>query len=238
LPQVFPTVAGYEFFAAYSAAQSVGGDYYDFIPLPDGRVAVVLGDVAGKGVPASLLMAKLGAEAKFCMLTQPGLTPAVMLLNDTLIRGGIGDRFVTLAAGVLHPAEHACELANAGHLNPLHYRAADGTFAEAVTNDQSGLPLGIAPGYPYGAVRVLLAPGDFLLFFTDGVTDAQNPAGDMFGLDNIKKAVGNGPFRPKSVGELVLGAVRRHANGRPQNDDIALVCFGRVDDGPAAPPQP
>jgi serine phosphatase RsbU (regulator of sigma subunit) len=234
LPQVFPKVTGYEFFAAYSAAQSVGGDYYDFIPLPDGRVAVVLGDVAGKGVPASLLMAKLGAEAKFCMLTQPGLTPAVMLLNDTLIRGGIGDRFVTLAAGVLDPAEHACELANAGHLNPLHYRAESASFVEAVTNDQSGLPLGITPGYPYGAVRVPLAPGDFLLFFTDGVTDAQNPAGEMFGLEGLKRAVTGGPFRPKTVGELVLGAVRKHANGRPQNDDIALVCFGRVDDVPTS----
>jgi serine phosphatase RsbU (regulator of sigma subunit) len=157
-----------------------------------------------------------------------------MLLNDTLIRGGIGDRFVTLAAGVLCPADNACELANAGHLNPLVYRADASSFEEAVTNDQSGLPLGITPGYPYGAVKVALAPGDFLLFFTDGVTDAQNPNGEMFGLDGIKKAVAGGPLRPKTVGELVLGAVRKHANGRAQNDDIALVCFGRVDDVPTA----
>src|SRR5262245_61259178 len=166
LPQVFPEVKGYEFFAAYSAAQSVGGDYYDFIPMPDGRVGVVLGDVAGKGVPASLLMAKLSAEARFCLLTQADPAKAVMLLNEQLIRGGLGDRFVTLAAAVLNPAENLCILVNAGHLNPLVYRS--GNLAEAITNAQSGLPLGIVPGFPYEVVRVPFEPGDSLLLFTDG----------------------------------------------------------------------
>ncbi len=228
LPQIFPEVKGYEFFATYSAAQSVGGDYYDFIPLPEGRIAVVLGDVAGKGVPASLLMAKLSAEARFCMLTQSDPAKAVMLLNEQLIRGGIGDRFVTLAAAILHPAENACVLVNAGHLNPLIYRR--GTLAEAITNDQSGLPLGIVPGYPYEIVRFLLSPGDSLLLFTDGVTDAQAPSGEMFGMEGVRKGAAGESIRPKALGEQVMTAVRKHAAGRAQNDDIALVCFGRVDD--------
>lgn len=229
LPQVFPQVPGYEFYGAYSAAQSVGGDYYDFIPLPDGRVAVVLGDVAGKGVPASLLMAKLSAEARFCMLTQPDPAKAVSLLNEQLIRGGIGDRFVTLAAAVLNPADHTCALVNAGHLNPLVYRSVDKTLTEACTNEQSGLPLGIVPGYPYEIVRVPFGPGDHLLLFTDGVTDSQAPAGEMFGLSGIQKAMGGGPGRPRTCGEQLMAAVRKHAAGKAQNDDIAIVCFGRVE---------
>jgi serine phosphatase RsbU (regulator of sigma subunit) len=222
--------AGYEFFAAYSAAQSVGGDYYDFIPLPDGRVAVVLGDVAGKGVPASLLMAKLSAESRFCMLTQTDPAKAVMLLNDTLIRGGIGDRFVTLAAVILNPAENSCSLVNAGHINPFIFRSGEKSIAEACTNAQSGLPLGIVPGFPYETVNLTFGPGDYLLIFTDGVTDSAAPEGELFGFDGIKKILAAGPGQPKAVVEQVLAAVRKHAAGRAQSDDIAIVCFGRVND--------
>ena len=240
LPQTQPELPGYEFFASYSAALSVGGDYYDFIPLPDGRIAVVLGDVAGKGVPASLLMAKLSAEARFCLLTQPDPVLAVNLLNDQLIRGGIGDRFVTLAAAVLNPRDHTVTLVNAGHLNPILFRPGAGTFEEAVTSRDSGLPLGIIAGFEYPSVRLTLEPGDNLLMFTDGVTDAMAPNGDMFQLDGIRSAVLDDsalgpPTRPRAIGERVLQHVRRHAAGRSQNDDIALVFFGRL--GPDAGPE-
>src|SRR5262249_58313533 len=103
LPQTLPDVAGYEFYSHYSPAQTVGGDYYDFISLPGGRVAVVLGDVAGKGVPAALLVAKLSSAVRFCLLTVPNLAQAVSLLNEQMINGGLGDRFVTPAALVLCP---------------------------------------------------------------------------------------------------------------------------------------
>jgi serine phosphatase RsbU (regulator of sigma subunit) len=237
LPKTFPDVAGYEFFAFYSPAQSVGGDYYDFITLPHGRLAVVLGDVAGKGVPAALLMAKLSAEVRFCMLTEPDPAKAVMLLNEQLIRGGIGDRFVTLAAVIIDTAAHQITLVNAGHINPLRLRHADGSLGEVITNRQSGLPLGLVSGFPYEAIAFPVELGDTLLVYSDGVTDSESPDGRLFKDDDgIGRAV-NGDvvtadFRPSGIGDRLVKAVQRHADGRAQSDDIAVVCFGRVDGGP------
>src|SRR5262249_27844647 len=106
LPLRPPDVAGYEFFAHYAAAQEVGGDYYDFIPLPPQRLAVIVGDVAGKGVPAALLMAKLSSDARFCMLTEPRAAAAISRLNASFHQAGLTERFVTLAVAVLDPATH------------------------------------------------------------------------------------------------------------------------------------
>ncbi|QEL19399.1 SpoIIE family protein phosphatase [Limnoglobus roseus] len=235
LPRTLPVIAGYEFFSDYSAAQTVGGDYYTFIPLPDGRIAILLGDVAGKGVPAALLMAKLSAEARYCMMTQPDVPTAIQHLSDQLIRGGIGDRFVTMAALVLNPVTHRVTIVNAGHLNPMRFRATDRTLVEVITHEQSGLALGIVESYPYEAVEIGLLPGDTLLLFTDGVTDATSPApaDAMFGYEGLtatimKPTAGSPIDRPKALGERLVRAVRQHANGRPQTDDIAIVCFGRL----------
>src|SRR3984957_6136617 len=106
LPLLLPEVPGYEFFAHYEPASEVGGDYYDFIPLPQHRVAVVLGDVVGKGVAAALLMAKLSADARFCMLTEPDLAASVSRLNSIVYQAAIPSRFVTLVAAVLDAAKH------------------------------------------------------------------------------------------------------------------------------------
>jgi phosphoserine phosphatase RsbU/P len=233
LPREMPKIPGYEYYAAYSAAQTVGGDYYTFIELPDGRIAALLGDVAGKGVPAALLMAKLSAEARFCMLTQPDVPKAIQSLSDSLIRGGIGDRFVTMAAMILNPKTHRVTIVNAGHLNPMRYRVADRSLVEVISNEQSGLALGIVEGYPYELIEFDLEPGDTLLTFTDGVTDAMSPQDVMFNYDGITATIARGTprgpiSRPKALGDQLFNAVRRHANGRPQNDDIAIVAFGRL----------
>src|ERR1700680_3188225 len=110
LPLRLPEVPGYEFFAHYESAYEVGGDYYDFILLPRQRVAVLLGDVAGKGVVAAMLMAKLSADARFCMLTEPDSAAAITKLNSLINQSGIADRFVTLVAVVLDPGSHTVTL--------------------------------------------------------------------------------------------------------------------------------
>lgn len=243
LPQTLPDVDGYEFYSHYSPAQTVGGDYYDFVSLPGGRVAVVLGDVAGKGVPAALLVAKLSSEVRFCLLTVPDLAEAVCLLNEQMIQGGLGDRFVTLAIAVLDPKSHTVTIANAGHMSPKLYRAATGELLDAISLDATGLPIGTLPGYPFEQVTVQLAPGDTLTMFTDGVTDAMNPAGQVFGPEETDRhllpddgALGSGNG-PKAAGARLVAAVRAHANGRAQNDDIAVVAFGRLDgNGPPSGP--
>lgn len=237
LPQTLPEVPGYEFYSHYSPAQTVGGDYYDFVPLPGGRMAVVLGDVAGKGVPAALLVAKLCSEVRFCLVSEPNPAKAVSLLNNQMMRGGMQDRFVTLAAMILDPMSNRVVIVNAGHMSPRLYSAAMGTLRDAISSETTGLPLGIMPGFEYEAAAVALDPGDFLTVFTDGVTDAMNAAGAMFGTEMVDRllvpeelTVGEGQT-PKAAGERLVAAVRRHAAGHPQNDDIAVVCFGRLEEG-------
>ncbi|MDY3551814.1 SpoIIE family protein phosphatase [Gemmata sp. JC717] len=235
LPQTLPDIDGWEFYAHYSPALTIGGDYYDFIPLRDGRVAIVLGDVAGKGVPAALLVAKLSSEVRFSLLTVPDLAEAVSLLNDQLSNGGLGDRFVTLAVMVLDPRDNSFTLVNAGHMSPKLYRAATDELVDAISLDATGLPIGALPGYPYEQVRVTVEPGDSIAVFTDGVTDAMNPGGSMFGPAAVDRcllpddALGASGQQPKRLGERLVSTVRRHANGRAQNDDIAVVTFGRLE---------
>jgi serine phosphatase RsbU (regulator of sigma subunit) len=181
-------------------------------------------------------MAKLSAEVRFSMLTEPDPARAVSLLNDQLIRSGIGDRFITLAVVVIDPAANEIAVVNAGHINPVRVRGGD-EFAEVITNDESGPPLGIVAGMTYAAKVCRLDLGDTLVVFTDGVTDAESPAGSRFQLDGIRTAlrtevVVGADYRPSRVGDRVIQAVQRHADGRAQSDDIALVCFGRTESAP------
>jgi serine phosphatase RsbU (regulator of sigma subunit)/pSer/pThr/pTyr-binding forkhead associated (FHA) protein len=238
LPQTLPDVNGYEFYSHYSPAQTVGGDYYDFVSLPGGRVAVVLGDVAGKGVPAALLVAKLSSEVRFCLLTVPNLAEAVCLLNEQMIAGGLGDRFVTLAVLILDPAKHEVTVVNAGHMSPKWYKAATGELVDAISLEATGLPIGALPGYPFESVTVNLEVGDSMSLFTDGVTDAMNHTGELFGQDAVDRnlapddpVIAADAQRAKRTGERLVAAVRTHANGRPQNDDIAVVTFSRLEPG-------
>jgi phosphoserine phosphatase RsbU/P len=223
---------GYQFFAHYEPALEVGGDYYGFIPLADGRLGVALGDVAGKGVPAALLMAKLSSDARFSVLTQPDLAGAITKLNDLLYEfTSQMDRFVTLTAAVIDPRRHTVQLVNAGHFAPLLFRHAAATLTDAVPKAAAGVPLGIMQGYAFESCEVVLEPGDSLILFSDGLPDMLNPANEAFGFAGIQSAVleASGPATPHILGERLLQAVTHHASGREAPDDLTLVCFGRVD---------
>lgn len=228
LPRHPPAIDGYEFYAFYESAQEVGGDYFDFVPMPGGRWAVMLGDVAGKGVPAALLMAKISSDARFCVLTEPSPDRAVTRLNAQMHEAGLTERFVTFVACVLDPAENAVTLVNAGHPSPLIYRAATGKLEEASSAELTGLPIGILEGVEYVSCRLALAPGDAVLIFSDGVTEAMDRDNGQFQVEGIHAAATGGPSSPNSLGERVVEAVRKHATGRSQHDDITLVCFGRT----------
>jgi phosphoserine phosphatase RsbU/P len=228
LPQRMPEVPGYEFFGYYESAYEIGGDYYDFIPLPRQRVAVLLGDVAGKGVVAALLMAKLSADARFCMLTEPDIAVAVGKLNSLLSQSGIADRFVTLVAGVLDHESHTVTLVNAGHPSPLLYHRATRFVGEAIDNELAGLPLGIQSDFEYAACQISLEPGDSILAFTDGVTEAMDVNDVQLQTKGVLAAVQGSAYSPRALGERVVQVVKQFAAGRGQNDDIALVGFGRI----------
>jgi serine phosphatase RsbU (regulator of sigma subunit) len=228
LPLRMPEMAGYEFFAHYEPAHEVGGDYYDFIPLARNRVAVLVGDVAGKGVAAALLMAKLSADARFCMLTEADPAAAFDKLNSFMNPSEITARFVTLLAAILDPVNHTVTVVNAGHPAALVYRRATRSVEEAISNEVSGFPLGVVDGFNYSAREVSLEPGDSILAFTDGVTEAMNSQDIQLQIEGVCAAVQGGTYSPSELVERIVKAVKQFANGREQNDDIAVVGFGRA----------
>ena len=229
LPKSMPKLDGYLFAAHYESAQEIGGDYYDFIPLTaNRRIGVMIGDVAGKGVPAALLMAKVSAEVKYVTLTEATLAKAITRLNELLQEAGLIDRFVTLGACLVDPATHEVTFVNAGHVPPLVYRKATDTFESPVTTEMTGFPLAVVDGYPYEMTTFSLAPGDSVLLITDGVTESKNQEAIEFQMSGVQKALRAGPMEPDKMLERVMIAVKKHATGRKPHDDITIVCFGRT----------
>jgi len=230
LPQKLPEVAGYEFFALYEPAQEVGGDYYGFVQLSPQhpRLAVTLGDVAGKGMSAALLMAKLSSDTRFCLSGDADPARAIGALNDLLYpHTSHMDRFVTLAAVLLDPIAHNITVVNAGHPSPLLIRRS-ATAPEDVTNrERTGLPLGIYEGSTFEASQVQLEPGDSVLLFSDGITDAMDKQNNQIHLKAVYTALQEGVRSPRALVERIVKIVKQHAAGRSQHDDITLVCFGR-----------
>src|SRR5262245_37280071 len=242
LPQSFPLLPGYEFFAHYTAARTVGGDYYDFIPLADGKLAVLLGDVSGKGVPAALLMARLSGEARVAMLTQADVAAAITHLNEQLMQANLEDRYVTLSAAVIDPKHHRVELVSAGHLSPWAYRHGPKRLVKVFEKDTGDFPVGWVPGHKYTAYPVQLEPGDSLVVYTDGIEDAQPASGERFTEVGVERTVAGATaalefVSARELGARIVHAVQQHVGSHPQFDDIALVCFGRVNAPADEPPQ-
>ena len=230
LPDGSPNFEGYQFFAYYQTAHEVGGDYYDFIELPNGRLAVVVADVAGKGVSAALLMARLSGELKYYLSCEPPRA-AVARMNDILCNGGSG-RFVTLQLAVLDRAAPRLTLINAGHLLPLRRRASGAV--ERVGEAQRGMALGILPGREYHETQVEVEPGDVWFVCTDGFTEAINAQEKMYGLDRLREQLTRGPGAVTEAGEGIVREVQGFLGSQPQSDDMCLVGWGR----PGAPPSP
>jgi phosphoserine phosphatase RsbU/P len=230
LPSSLPEVAGYEFYAYYQPAQAVGGDYYGFIPLPQGRLAVALGDVAGKGISAALLMAKLSSDARYCFLAEPNPGQAVGKLNDLLYPfTSPMDRFVTLSAVVLDPTRHTATLVSAGHPSPQLGRKGTSALQDVVPKATAGLPLGMVEGCAYDACQITLQPGDNLILFSDGVPDALDVRNTPFSMKGVQRVAQEaGAVSPAALGERLIKAVQQHATSRDPHDDITLVCLGRT----------
>lgn len=226
LPSRSPSVEGYEFFDFYEPARHLGGDYFDYIPLPGGRLVVALGDVSGKGVPAALLMAKLSAEARYCLVSEPSPAAAVFRLNNVFCDSAWEDRFITLVLAVLDPAQHEVTIVNAGHMAPL-LRTAAGTVEE-VSQGGAALPLGVDNDVDYDSFTLALAPGDSLTLYTDGFSEAMNMANEFYGADRLRAGLAAASGGVAALGQHVLDDVRRFVGSRPQADDMCVTCFGRV----------
>jgi serine phosphatase RsbU (regulator of sigma subunit) len=181
-------------------------------------------------MPAALLMARLASEARYCFLSERRPAAAVARLNQQLYPlTSPTDRFISLAVAVLDPAAHTLTLVNAGHPAPLHYRKGQRAFAPTVDAEQTGPLLGVSETCQCAEYSLTLAPGDCLLFFSDGVTDAQNAQGRSFRMKGIESVLDTGPaLAPRTLGERLVKAVQEHSLGRAQYDDITLISFGRT----------
>lgn len=230
LPTEPPKMAGYRFYHYYEAAQEVGGDYFDYVWLPGGNLAIALGDVAGKGVPAALLMAKLSAVVEHAVLTESGAGAAAALthLDRELDQTVHEHHFITCVLGILDGRSHELTLANAGHPPPLLRRRSDGEVVH-LAEQKSGLPLGVAPEIEYDETKTILEPGDMLVLYSDGVTEAKNDRGKLYELERLASAVSSGPSEVDGLGPAVLDDVHRFVAGHGQSDDITLICFGRTE---------
>ncbi len=227
LPASLPEIPGYEFYACNESALEVGGDYYDFIPLPRGRLGVVLGDVAGKGVAAALVMARFSAEARAVLRGEAELAPAIHQLNALMQSLSVTDRFMTFAALVLDPTTHTLTIVNAGHPPPLRVRGAS-AVDEAIARSAIGPPLGIQKDYAYETQQLAMQPGDRLVLFSDGVTESMNAQGEQLGAKGLRKVLQASAAAPRELGERILHAIEEHVGGSNQHDDITLVCLGRM----------
>ncbi len=226
LPKSRPKVDGYTFSDFYEAALSVGGDYFDYIKLPDGRIAMAIGDVAGKGIPAALLMARLYSSTRFQLLTCPTIAEAVSGLNEEISSSGLGHRFITFLMMVINPETHTMEIVNAGHLSPL-VRSADGAV-EALGKDESNLPLGIVPDLQYTSMTRPIAPGETIIAFTDGVTEAMNTKKEIFGTKRLEELFGNLPDEIQLVIDGVVNETEAFADGMNARDDTCLIGVHRA----------
>jgi serine phosphatase RsbU (regulator of sigma subunit) len=230
LPELPDNIPGYDLWAYYEPARHVGGDYYGFIPVKpcDGaanRMAVAIGDVVGKGMPAALLTAKLSAEVRLSLRDHDDASKVVNQLNEQVTCGSMLDMFITFLLVLVDLEHHSLTIVNAGHPCPL-IRRRDGKLEE-VGKAASGLPLGISPDFPYATTETTLAPGETMILHTDGVTDAMNPTNERFGDMRFRQALLSAKSPAKSVGETVIRAVQAHVLDRAQFDDITLVCLGR-----------
>ncbi|RMF03542.1 MAG: GAF domain-containing protein [Chloroflexi bacterium] len=223
LPRNVPRIPGLQIAGLCRPAQATGGDFFDYIPLPGNKLGVVVGDVTGKSLPAAMVMAlaRNTIRAETLSLVWPNLvmTAANQMLSEDIRRG----TFVATVSALLDPTNKKLLLVNAGQTATLLHRNNQIQFL--LPDEAAGLPLGIQPDIIYSQAEIDLLPGDTLLFYTDGIVEAKNSSGDMFGFDRLETVLQSIP--PNAPAETVLHGLladmEKFVGGAEQHDDITLV---------------
>lgn len=227
LPEELPSCQGYEFFASYEAAQAVGGDYYGCFELDGGkRICLAFGDVAGKGVPAALVMSRLSSVVESTLQFVSDAGEAVKRINRHMCANAVEGRFVTFVLVMIDIRKNRVTLVNAGHMSPI-IRHRDGSLEE-FPETAVGLPIGVVDDFDYEVVDRDLQAGDVVVIYTDGVSEAMNPQNELFSIERIREIMTSQALPAAGLGKVILSEVKKHANGREQNDDITLMAFGRA----------
>ncbi len=225
LLDAFPDLPGVQGAVASVPALEVGGDFYDVMRLPGGRVGLMVGDVSGKGVPGALFGARLMSDVRYEMLYQDDVGLALTAINRIVADRATRGMFVTFLYVVLDPKTGEAEFSNAGHQIPPLVRNARGELH--AWDGALGLPLGVAVDATYQPGHERLEPGDTLLLITDGITDAVGPGGERFGDERAFDVIRRAPGDPDGLLEALQDAVRSFTGRRRQADDQTLVAVAR-----------
>ena len=226
LPTAPPAVPGFEVAGYNAASRTVGGDYYDFLSLEDGRLGLVVADVAGKGMPAALLMSGLQARVHVLFETGENLAQQVTKLNKSLTKRFPSNRFVTFFVAALAPDSGCVTFCNAGH-NPPVLLHADGSVEQL---DATGPIIGISAAFAYGEQACQMGPGDLLALYSDGVTEACNPVeGEEFGEERLLQTLRDHAEKPaQKVIDAVIARIAEFTGNAPLADDVTLVVVRRL----------
>lgn len=237
LPERMPDIAGLSLAASYETFDTAGGDYYDFIPLghpdgdgkpdPDGPWGMLIADASGHGPAAAVMMAMLHAILHAYPYVPGGPAEVLQHTNAHLCEKRIEGSFITAFFAIYDPKTRTLTYARAGHNPPLVKNPGAGGSVHRL-DDVGGLPMGIVPAIEYEESSVTLAPGQSLVLYTDGITEAMNPAGTMFGIDGIEQALVLCTGEPECVVGSVGDALRQHESNVQPSDDQTLV-IARVD---------
>lgn len=241
LPKVVPQLPGWSWRGHHVAGRWPGGDFYDFLTLPDGRVFLIVADCSDQGAPSVALAAMVRVvlhacplssgmdRVPFCPFKEPVMQPPHILLghlNELLVENSLQEQFMTAFCGILDPAEGQFHYANAGHPAPHWWRAR--TRSLETLNDVNGLPLGLHKHLSYHHKRIMVEPGDVLVFFSDGLTAALNRRGELFGSERLKRIFLESAHQgAEAVKTSLLGQLEKFLDGEAPSDDITLVVLER-----------
>jgi serine phosphatase RsbU (regulator of sigma subunit)/predicted ester cyclase len=222
LPKEVPNLEGWQISPYYQPAREVGGDFYDFLELPNGRLCIVVGDATGKGIPAALVMASARSMLRAIAQASESAGDVLSRVNDALATDIPPNMFVTCFYAILDPKSGILRYANAGHDLPYLHRNGDAEELRA-----RGMPLGLMPGMRYEENEILFDAGEAALFYSDGLVEAHDSKGEMFGFPRLRKLVAE-HGKERSLGDLLLEELYSFTGkGWEQEDDITLLTLRR-----------
>ena len=226
LPQELPLIKNYKFAALNQPALEIGGDFYNFFKLPADKLGIVLGDVSGKGISASLFMARLTSDLQYYTLLYPDPKELLTQINKVLCERAKSGMFVTLVYMLLDTKENRLRVANAGHASPI-YSTDQGTRF-LCHDEKKGLPLGIMPDIEYEQEIFDLEDNSNVIIYTDGIIEARNYNGKLFGTKRLLKVIENRPNNPDLIIKEITDSVDDFTITQGRSDDLTLLVFSQI----------
>jgi len=224
LPKSAPESPVFEFYNSYRAALEVGGDFYDMIRVGPNRIALAIGDVSGKGIPAALMMAKLASDTRFMVMSEQSEPGILSRLNESFIESSTDESFVTMLLVFLDETDLSMTITSAGHPQPVIYKASDRSVQSL--DDITGFPIGVVPDADYERQSVQLDAGDVFVVLTDGILEAMNSRQECYGSERLHEVMRRTGGGASDMLEAILDDVRGFTQGASQSDDLTLLCVG------------